>query len=146
MTRGEAGETVVSFCRICMANCGVLVRTADSKVVDVRGDPDHPLSRGYVCPKGRMLGTQHHDPRRLNAASMLEDVTGLSGRVKQAAPADEVLQDVVHRLREIRALHGRNAVGVYFGTGAGYDWAGAAERVGPGARPEDQEHLHADDD
>jgi anaerobic selenocysteine-containing dehydrogenase len=40
-----------SFCRFCQALCGIVVRTQGTTVLDVRGDPEHPLSRGYTCPK-----------------------------------------------------------------------------------------------
>src|SRR6478752_3647885 len=48
-----------SFCRFCQASCGIVVSLdgdALDTVVKVEGDPEHPLSRGYTCPKGRALG------------------------------------------------------------------------------------------
>ena len=54
---GEPGgrRTVKSFCRICTAVCGILVEVEGDRVLKVRGDPDHPLSHGYTCAKGRAL-------------------------------------------------------------------------------------------
>ena len=46
---------VRSFCRIFTAICGIVVDVAGDDVVRVRGDKDHPLSKGYICPKGRAL-------------------------------------------------------------------------------------------
>jgi anaerobic selenocysteine-containing dehydrogenase len=48
-------QTIRSFCRICTAICGIVVDVVGDEVVRVRGDPDHPLSHGYTCPKGRAL-------------------------------------------------------------------------------------------
>lgn len=48
-------RTVRCFCRICTALCGILVDVSGDRVVSVRGDRDHPFSRGYTCPKGRSL-------------------------------------------------------------------------------------------
>jgi anaerobic selenocysteine-containing dehydrogenase len=43
----------VTFCRICEAHCGMVATVDGDRVVKLRPDPDHPLSRGYACPQGR---------------------------------------------------------------------------------------------
>ena len=53
------------FCRFCIALCGIRVTTDGDRVVSVKGDPDHPASRGYTCTKGRSLGRWHHHPDRI---------------------------------------------------------------------------------
>ena len=66
-----------SFCRICNAMCGIVVTVDDEQRVQrVRGDDAHPLSRGYTCPKGRAIGTFHHDPRRLDRPEIRGEVVG----------------------------------------------------------------------
>ena len=45
----------------------VVVQTTGDRVVDVQGDPDNPVSRGYTCSKGRASGDLHHHPARLDA-------------------------------------------------------------------------------
>ena len=42
----------VTFCRICEPHCGMVATVEDGRVTRLRPDPDHPLSRGYACPKG----------------------------------------------------------------------------------------------
>ena len=49
-------RTTHTFCRICIAACGMVVDVDGDQVVKVRGDFDHPLSKGYSCPKGRAMG------------------------------------------------------------------------------------------
>ena len=44
-----------TFCRICIAACGLQVTTDGDQVLEVKGDLDHPLSAGYTCSKGRAL-------------------------------------------------------------------------------------------
>jgi formate dehydrogenase major subunit len=51
-----------SICPYCAVSCGVIVHTLGDKaknvksaVVHVEGDPDHPISRGSLCPKGATL-------------------------------------------------------------------------------------------
>ena len=44
--------------------CGVVV-TVEDRALAVRGDPSHPLSAGYLCPKGRALAAFTTAPERL---------------------------------------------------------------------------------
>src|SRR5215217_3839198 len=45
-------ETILTTCpRDCYDSCGVAVRIRDGKIVQVRGDPNHPMSRGALCVK-----------------------------------------------------------------------------------------------
>jgi len=61
------GELHRAFGRICNAMGGIVGTVgADGTVEQVRGDADHPVSRGYTCPKGRAIPALHHDPRRLD--------------------------------------------------------------------------------
>jgi anaerobic selenocysteine-containing dehydrogenase len=113
-----------SFCRICNAMCGILVTTRGAEVTKVRGDPAHPLSRGYTCPKGRGLPAFHHDPRRLDHPSM-----GERGRLARTAwPA--LLDDLAGRLDAVRAELGPSGIAMYLASGSAFDAAGrrAAER------------------
>lgn len=41
-----------SVCPYCAVGCGQLVFSKDDKVIHVEGDPDSPISRGRLCPKG----------------------------------------------------------------------------------------------
>ena len=47
-----ADRTVASVCPYCAVGCGQQVYVKDEKVVQVEGDPDSPVSRGRLCPKG----------------------------------------------------------------------------------------------
>ena len=51
--RTAAADTVVkSICPYCAVGCGQNVYVKDRKVIQVEGDPDSPVSRGRLCPKG----------------------------------------------------------------------------------------------
>ena len=43
---------VKSICPFCAVGCGQNVYVKDEKVVQIEGDPDSPVSRGRLCPKG----------------------------------------------------------------------------------------------
>lgn len=61
-----------STCPYCSVSCGVLLYTLGDKaknvtpqIVHVEGDPDHPINRGTLCPKGASLEQDIVNPRRL---------------------------------------------------------------------------------
>ena len=47
-----ADKVVKSICPYCGVGCGQEVYVADGKITDIEGDPDSPVSRGRLCPKG----------------------------------------------------------------------------------------------
>jgi len=67
----RASETR-STCPYCSVSCGVIIYTIGDKaknvtpqVVHVEGDPDHPINRGTLCPKGSSLQQDILNDRRL---------------------------------------------------------------------------------
>jgi len=61
-----------STCPYCSVSCGVIIYTLGDKaknvtpqVVHVEGDPDHPINRGTLCPKGASLEQDILNERRL---------------------------------------------------------------------------------
>jgi formate dehydrogenase major subunit len=47
-----ADVTARSVCPYCAVGCAQLVSATDGKVIQIEGDPDSPISRGRLCPKG----------------------------------------------------------------------------------------------
>src|SRR4051812_16943728 len=43
---------VPSVCPYCAVGCGLLVAVRDNKIVNIEGNPDSPINRGTLCPKG----------------------------------------------------------------------------------------------
>lgn len=55
-----------TYCaRMDHGGCGLLVTVRDGRVVKVQGDPDSPISLGFVCPKGLAAAERVHHPDRL---------------------------------------------------------------------------------
>jgi formate dehydrogenase major subunit len=48
----EADRVVRSICPYCAVGCGQRVFVKDDQVIQIEGDPDSPISRGRLCPKG----------------------------------------------------------------------------------------------
>ena len=89
--------------------CGILVEVDGQRIAAVRGDPDDPFSRGYVCPKAAALADLHHDPDRIRAPLIRE-----GGSWREAA-WNEAFDRAAKGLARVRRRHGRDAVGVYYG-------------------------------
>jgi formate dehydrogenase major subunit len=63
--RTEDAERVVkSVCPFCAVGCGQLVYVRDGKVDQIEGDPDSPISRGRLCPKGSATKSLVQSPLR----------------------------------------------------------------------------------
>src|SRR5262245_43164367 len=61
-------------CTYCSVACGILIysmgdraKNARSNIIHIEGDPDHPVNRGTLCPKGSALLDIVHAPSRLQA-------------------------------------------------------------------------------
>src|SRR4051794_4355362 len=81
----ETGST----CPYCSVSCGVIIHTLGDRaknvtpeLVHVEGDPDHPINRGTLCPKGASLQQDIVNPRRIlkpqvrrPGADQWEDIT-----------------------------------------------------------------------
>ena len=59
-------------CPYCSVGCGILMyglgdnaKNAKSSIIHIEGDPDHPVNRGTLCPKGASLIDFIHSPSRL---------------------------------------------------------------------------------
>ncbi len=48
----ERTEVVPSICPYCAVGCGQLMHVRNGKLVNIEGNPDSPISRGSLCPKG----------------------------------------------------------------------------------------------
>ena len=105
----------LSYCRICAAACGIVVTVDGDRVLRVRGDDDHPVSRGYTCSKG----TRARGMAPLAATASI--ARGVHGR---EVSWDELLADLAPRLDAIIDSTGPDAVALYLATGLAYDAAG----------------------
>ncbi len=63
--RTERAERVVrSVCPYCAVGCGQLVYVQEGRITDVEGDPQSPISRGRLCPKGSATRNLVQSPLR----------------------------------------------------------------------------------
>lgn len=69
-------------CPYCSVSCGVLIysmgdksKNAASEIIHIEGDPDNPVNRGTLCPKGAGLLDMVHSPSRLKYPQVREPGT-----------------------------------------------------------------------
>lgn len=96
-------------CNLCEAICGLQIRVEGGRVVDLRGDPEDPLSHGAICPKGSALIDLHNDPDRLKGAMRRV------GTRWEAIAWDEAFDIAVAKLGEIARTFGPEAIASYQG-------------------------------
>jgi anaerobic selenocysteine-containing dehydrogenase len=100
-----------SFCRLCIAACGVVLEVERNRIVGIRGDRAHPISQGYACFKGLQAADAHHGPQRLLHTLRRGD----DGQHERIATA-QALDDIAARLQTIVERDGPDAVALFRGT------------------------------
>src|SRR3954454_22398616 len=115
-----AAEEKVSFCRICEPLCGMVATVEDGRITKLRPDDDHPLSRGYACPKGIAMAEVQNDPDRV-----LHPLRRRRGGGFERVPWEEALDDIGSRLNDVIDSHGRGAIGWYMGNPGAFSYSHA---------------------
>lgn len=92
-------------CTYCSVGCGLLMyslgdraKNALSDVIHIEGDPDHPVSRGSLCPKGAGLLDFVHSPSRLKYPEVREAGTNEWKRISW----DEAMGRIAKLLKDDR--------------------------------------------
>jgi anaerobic selenocysteine-containing dehydrogenase len=105
---------VKTTCGYCSVGCGMFIGVRDGRAVAVRGNPDHPVSRGLLCPKGL---SEHHT---IDASNRARYPLLRQSRRSAGAKAEEMarvswtdaLTTMAARFRDVQARYGAQAVGV----------------------------------
>jgi formate dehydrogenase major subunit len=63
--KNDGAEVARSVCPYCGVGCGQLVYHKQGQLVSIEGDPQSPISRGHLCPKGADTFELHTHPGRL---------------------------------------------------------------------------------
>lgn len=63
--KNHGADVARSVCPYCGVGCGQLVYHKDGKLISIEGDPQSPISRGHLCPKGADTFELHTHPDRL---------------------------------------------------------------------------------
>jgi formate dehydrogenase major subunit len=94
-----------STCPYCSVSCGVIIHTLGDKaknvtaqVVHVEGDPDHPINRGTLCPKGASLYQDILNDRRL----LKPQVRRPGSDHWEDISWDKAIDEIAHRIKTTR--------------------------------------------
>jgi formate dehydrogenase major subunit len=94
-----------STCPYCSVSCGVLIYTIGDKaknvtpqVIHVEGDPDHPINRGTLCPKGASLEQDILNERRL----IKPQVRRPGSDRWEDIGWDQAIDEIAHRVKKTR--------------------------------------------
>ena len=107
-------SVVKSVCRICHGGCGALITIKDGKVVKVTGDPDSPMSKGWMCIKGMSTPEIANHPDRLK--NPLRKKKGKS-RDWETVSWEDALDDICDRIAMIQKKTGPESIALGQGTG-----------------------------
>src|SRR5246127_3019792 len=94
-----------STCPYCSVSCGVIIHTLGDKaknvttqVVHIEGDPDHPINRGTLCPKGSSLQQDIVNDRRL----LKPQVRRPGSDRWEDIPWDQAIDEIATRTKALR--------------------------------------------
>lgn len=62
------GKETTSICCYCAVGCGVIAHTGEAgagKIINIEGDPDHPINEGTLCSKGSALSQLINNKNRI---------------------------------------------------------------------------------
>lgn len=101
--------TVKTICPYCGVGCGLSVKVRDNRIVDVKGDKEHPANFGSLCTKGATVDQTIDTPNRLKFAQIRFNRSDPF----EPVPLDGALEHLAEKYRSIFRDHGRDAVAFY---------------------------------
>jgi len=104
-------RTVPTYCDVCFWKCGAVAYVRDGRLWKVEGNPDDPLSRGRLCPRGTGGVGAHLDPDRLRAPLVRRRQRG--EEVWAEVTWDEALNTVAEKMQRIKAAYGPEAMALF---------------------------------
>jgi formate dehydrogenase len=98
--------------------CGLVATVQDGELVKLRPDRDHPLSRGFACPKGIAMTALQNDPDRVT-----HPLRRLPDGTFEQISWELALDEIGARLRSVIDRYGGDAVGWYFGNPSAFSYS-----------------------
>ncbi len=97
----------------CPDTCAMVYEVADGRLIDVRGNKEHPFTRGGLCVKLKDFADHHHNPDRLMYPLRRVGPKGSGpngGNNFERTTWDEAISEIGQRWREITAKYGSEAI------------------------------------
>jgi len=112
-------ETIKTICRMCLMGCGIIAHVKDGEITKVEGNPDFPINKGGICPKGLSSIQLLYDPKRLKYPLRRVGKRG-EGRWEHTS-WDEALKITANGLNEIKTRDGARAIAFPKGQAPAWD-------------------------
>jgi thiosulfate reductase / polysulfide reductase chain A len=104
-------RTVPTYCDICFWKCGAIAHVRDGRLWKIEGNPEDPLSRGRLCPRGTGGVGAHFDPDRLKYPLIRREKRGQEEWTQVSW--DTALNRVAEKMQRIKAEYGPEALAVF---------------------------------
>lgn len=111
----ESDEFLSSACNLCYVNCGIKIKVGGEKgreFVKIKGDEEHPMSKGYICNKAPRLNFYQNNPDRL-----LHPMRRCADGSYEKVSWDTAIKEVAHGLLKVKNEHGGERI-FYYGGGS----------------------------
>ena len=112
---------VKTFCRVCEPSCGLVADVDDGRLVGLKADFDHPVTKGYACNKGIATLDIHDDPDRLDVP-----MRRAGDGTWSPTTWDDAMEEIATRLSAIIERDGVEAVAMYTGNPMAFNALGQA--------------------
>jgi thiosulfate reductase/polysulfide reductase chain A len=99
---------IPSMCEMCVWRCGLLAKVEEGRVVKLEGNPDHPHSKGKLCPRGQSGLMNTYDPDRVLTPLIRVGKRG-EGLFRKAS-WEEALDLVAQNMLDIKQKYGPEAM------------------------------------
>jgi thiosulfate reductase/polysulfide reductase chain A len=99
---------IPSLCEMCVWRCGLLAKVTDGRVVKLEGNPDHPHSKGKLCPRGQAGIMTTYDPDRVLTPLVRVGSRG-EGKFRKTS-WDEALDITAKNMSTIKQKYGPEAM------------------------------------
>lgn len=109
-----------TYCGLCHPRCGLILEVEKGKAVSVRGDKDHPVTRGMICSRGQLMIDHLYHPDRVNYPLKRAGERG-SGKWEQIS-WDQALDEVAEKLDSLRNQYGAETLAFTHGTKRTLHW------------------------
>lgn len=100
---------IKSICSLCGCNCGIKVKIDDNRILEVKGDKDHPVTKGFICPKGKALPSIIHANDRILKPLLKKDNEWIEIQYKEA------IDIIVDKLQNLKEEFGPESLSVHTG-------------------------------
>jgi len=98
-----------STCCYCGVGCGVIISSQNDKIIDVKGDPNHPANFGRLCTKGSTL----HLTAKLDNRLLYPEMRLTRKAVRKRASWDDTLDYLTEQFAQTIEKHGPDSVAFY---------------------------------